>query len=456
MTTLVSALGRYFGRIYRPIGKGSNGGPATFGAERFLASLTLLSGLLFAQVSTAAQDVADGAWFERNARGEPTVNLYFYWSEKCPHCLEALPHVQQWAKDYPWLRVESLQLVGEAENIRHYELMAARLGRAARSVPAFVYCKSMRTGFDPTTTPQVMIADLHACHEHLQKEADLSTYDRHAKQGVELELPIFGRLSSDMDGLPYITLALAGVDAFNPCAFFVLMFLMSMLLHTRNRARMLLVGGVFVFFSGALYFAFMSAWLNLFRMIGQLELITVIAALVAIGIGLINVKDFLWFKQGVSLSIPDAARPALNQRVRNLLQARSLLAVLAATVGLSFFANLYEFLCTAGFPMVYTRILTLNELSTSQYYLYLLLYNLIYVAPLLLIVIFFVVSFGAHRLQERHGRALKLISGMMMLALGLVLLFEPNLLHNPVTALGVMGEAIALALLFIALRRGRA
>lgn len=422
---------------------------------RVYGSLIVLWLAFFSGSAVGARDVDDGAWFERDAQGEPRVYLYFYWSEKCPHCLEALPHVEQWAKDYPWLRVESLQLVGEAQNIRHYELMAARLGRAARSVPAFVYCKTMRTGFDPTTTPQAMIADLYACREHLLQAGDLSAYDRHSKQGVELELPVFGRLSSDMDGLPYITLALAGVDAFNPCAFFVLMFLMSMLLHTRSRARMLLVGAVFVFFSGALYFAFMSAWLNLFRMIGQLELITMIAALVAIGIGLINVKDFVWFKQGISLSLPDAARPALNQRVRKLLQARSLFALLLATVGLSFFANLYEFLCTAGFPMVYTRILTLSELSTSQYYLYLLLYNLIYVTPLLLIVLFFVFSFGAHRLQERHGRALKLISGMMMLALGLVLLLEPNLLQHPVTALGVMGGAIALALLFIALRRGR-
>ena len=127
---------------------------------------------------------------------------------------------------------------------------------------------------------------------------------------------------------------------------------------------MLLIGGTFVFFSGLIYFIFMAAWLNVFLWIGELKLITLVAGLVAMVIALINIKDYFWFKQGVSLSIPERAKPGIYQRSRNLLKASSLPAMLAGTAVLAIAANSYELLCTSGFPMVYTRALTLHELST--------------------------------------------------------------------------------------------
>jgi len=244
-----------------------------------------------------------------------------------------------------------------------------------------------------------------------------------------------------------ITVLIAAVDAFNPCAFFVLMFLLSLMLHTGQRRRMLLVGGVFVFFSGLLYFLFMTAWLNLFRVIGHLEAITIGAAVVALLIGSINIKDFFWFKRGVSLSISESAKPKLFQRMRSLLQTRSLLTLILAASGLALFANLYEFLCTAGFPLVYTRILTLSELSSLQYYSYLLLYNTVYVMPLLVIVLLFVMAMGTRKLQEGEGRLLKLLSGSMMLMLGLVLLFAPDVLQDLLMTLLLLIASIMVALI---------
>jgi hypothetical protein len=227
------------------------------------------------------------------------------------------------------------------------------------------------------------------------------------------------------------------------------MFLMSMMLHSGSRRRMFLVGGVFVTISGLMYFLFMTAWLNLFRVIGHIDAITIMAGVVALAVGLINIKDFLWFKRGVSLTISDSARPALYQRMRKLLQARSLLTLLLATTGLALFANLYEFLCTAGFPMVYTRILTLSDLSTFQYYVYLALYNVIYIVPLLAIVVLFAWTMGGRKLQEKEGQRLKLISGSMMLTLGLVLLVNPGLLQNIGATMAVLVVAVGIALVAI-------
>jgi hypothetical protein len=411
--------------------------------------------LLFTTTSLQAATTAlgDDTWYSHDSAGKPILHLYFYWSNKCPHCAEALPYVDNLTVLRTDLELHSYQLVGEPDNVARYEVMASALGQEARSVPAFILCNTMLTGFDPEVTPQQLESLLNRCKQHVTVHHTLTGFSGMEQEPIVLHLPFIGAIEAGVSSLPVITVLIAGVDAFNPCAFFVLMFLLSLMLHTGKRRSMLLVGGVFVFFSGLLYFLFMSAWLNLFRLIGHLDAITMGAALVALLVGLINIKDFFWFKQGVSLTISEQAKPKLFQRMRDLLRARSLLTILVATSGLALFANLYEFLCTAGFPMVYTRILTLSELSNLQYYAYLLLYNLVYVIPLLVIVVVFVVTMGVRKLREAEGRVLKLLSGSMMLTLGLVLLITPNVLQNLVATILILLCAILLSVLLAYLER---
>jgi len=224
------------------------------------------------------------------------------------------------------------------------------------------------------------------------------------------------------------TLIIAGMDSFNPCAFFVLLFLLSLMVHARSRSRMLLIGTSFVTISALIYFMFMAAWLNLFFMIGAMPVITTIAGAIAVIIGIINTRDYFLFRRGPSLTIPESAKPTLFRRMRELLRTNNIATILVGTATLAVAANSYELLCTAGFPMVYTRLLTLNDLSSLEYYAYLALYNLIYVIPLMIIVLVFSLTLGTYKLSEGQGRFLKLLSGLMMLGLGLVLLFVPHAL----------------------------
>jgi uncharacterized membrane protein HdeD (DUF308 family) len=128
---------------------------------------------------------------------------------------------------------------------------------------------------------------------------------------------------------------------------------------------------------------------------------------------------------------------------------------LIGTMTLALAANAYELLCTAGFPMVFTRILTLNELSPAAHYLYLALYNLVYVLPLLAIVVVFVVTLGARKLTENEGRILKLLSGLMMLGLGAVLLIAPDTLSQPLTAVVLIAAALVVTAGLVWWRRTR-
>jgi len=270
--------------------------------------------------------------------------------------------------------------------------------------------------------------------------------------GSIINLPIIGNIDTASMSMPLFTLILAGLDSFNPCSFFVLFFLLSMLVYAKDRKRMLLIGITFIFFSALIYFLFMAAWLNLFLLVGQLMIITVIAGIIALIVAVINIKDFFFFEKGFSLVIPEKAKPKLFEKMRNLLKATSLPSMMVGTVVLAIAANSYELLCTAGFPMVFTRILTLHGISTAQYYLYLVLYNFIYVIPLLFIVLMFVITLGAKKLTEWQGQILKLISGMMMLCLGLILLIKPALLNNIFISLGLMATALIITgiMVFIA------
>lgn len=408
------------------------------GLNRCLLLCGLL--LLFAGPLRAADDAP---WFSTDASGERLVHLYFFWTSSCPHCQAARPFVEALPERHAWLRLHSREIGGDRAAAKAYSALAEALGEEASSVPAFFYCGRMTVGFDtPETTGQALEAALLSCRATggAKPLADAGTLPAPA-----IEIPGLGAFSPQELSLPVFTLVIAGLDAFNPCAFFVLLFLLSLLIHAGSRARMLYIGGLFLLCSGTIYFLFMAAWLHVFRWIGEISLVTTLAGSLAMLIALVNIKDYFWFKQGVSLSIPDSAKPGLYQRVRGLLQADSLPALTLGTIALAIAANAYELVCTAGFPMVYTRLLTLADLRPWQHYAYLGLYNLIYVMPLLLITVMFTVTLGARKLSEEGGRLLKLVSGLMMLGLGGLLVWWPAVLNDLRVALGLLAAALITA-----------
>jgi hypothetical protein len=417
-----------------------------------LLALFLLLPLPGRAQAPVTQTSAPIAWTQADADGQTTVNLWFFWSARCPHCLEARPEVLAMARAHPWIRLHDQELTRHPDNVADYVNMAAALGQTAQSVPAFIYCGRMEVGWDRAeTSGRALLAALQACRD---PDANVpSTMAQAGQPREQVDLPWIGRVDAASLSLPILTVLIAGMDAFNPCAFFVLLFLLSLLVHQKDRSRMLIIGGVFVLFSGLMYFAFMAAWLGLFRMMGSLPWVTGAAGALALVIGLVNIKDYFAFKQGVSLSIPEARKADIFQRARRILNADSLPAMLAATVLLAIAANFYELLCTAGFPMVYTRLLTLHAPDPAQHYFYLALYNLIYILPLLLIVLAFVGTLGARKLSEREGRLLKLLSGLMMLGLGILLLAAPERLNNLSIAFGLMAAAVAIT--WLAARYGK-
>jgi len=242
----------------------------------------------------------------------------------------------------------------------------------------------------------------------------------------EVEVPVLGRLSVNKLGMPIFTILIGLIDGFNPCALWILLFLLSVLVNLQDRWKILAVAGTFVLVSGIAYFTFMAAWLNIMLLVGFLRWVQILLALLALCVGTIHVKDFFAFKKGISLSIPESAKPGIYQRVHRIVMAENLFAAITGAIVLAVLVNIVELLCTAGLPAMYSHVLMLQKYPEWQNYAYLLLYIAAYMLDDTIMVAIVVITLGKRKLQENHGRWLKLVSGLVILALGLVLLFKPE------------------------------
>jgi thiol-disulfide isomerase/thioredoxin len=237
---------------------------------------------------------------------------------------------------------------------------------------------------------------------------------------------------------PIFTIIIALVDGFNPCAFAVLAFLLSILTHTKSRKKMLLMGVTFILTSGFMYFLFIIGLIFLrVEILGQYkEIIRFLVALVAITAGAINIKDFFFFKQGISLSIPVEKQGTIFKKIGKLVRAleaaqskKEVILAVAGTMALAAMVNLVELGCTFILPMEYIEALLANHPKDYiSYTLFTAVYSLIYIIPLFAILASFIYSFKSERVTEQQGKILKLAGGLMMVSIGLALIFKPELL----------------------------
>ena len=241
-----------------------------------------------------------------------------------------------------------------------------------------------------------------------------------------VELPWVGSVRWRDWGFPAFTFIVGLIDGFNPCAMWVLLFLLSLLVNLRDRWKILAVAGTFVVISGAAYYAFMAAWLSILVFIGLLRQAQIALGLLGVVVGAIHVKDFFAFKKGISLSIPESAKPGLYARMRKIVVAESLWSAIVGASVVAVLVNIIEMLCTAGLPAMYTGILSAQQWPWWKNHLYLLLYIIAYMFDDTLMVAAVVITLDRYKLQERGGRILKLVSGLVILGLGLVMILKPE------------------------------
>ncbi len=266
-----------------------------------------------------------------------------------------------------------------------------------------------------------------------------------------IELPFIGKIETGEFSLPILTIFLALVDGVtNPCGFFVLFFLLAALLGLAgSRKKIFIVGGIFIFFFGLYYFLFMAVLLNIFVLGKEIAILTIIAGIICIIAGLLNIKDYFLFQKGFSLSLSKGKKSKLDELVKNLSLAKSIPALILGTTIIASTVSLVAIACTFGIPLAYTKILTSNSLPYMQYYLYLVFYNIVYIIPMAIIVSIFAVTLGKRKFGKTWIKRLKLISGLIILFLGSVLIWNYTLLENVTFLFYIIISAVILSGLII-------
>jgi glutaredoxin len=378
-----------------------------------LRLLILLIYFVFSSFSNAAKP-------QINTVDKPVFDIFV--REGCPHCTQAKAFLPTLEKHYPQLIIV-VHSIDQNTNARE-ELIARskQMGVWPPGVPTFFFGGKIHVGFQSAeqTGPE-LIALISSKNDVAPKNNAVNKSSQ-----TSIESQVFGNISIDRFGLPLFTFVIGLLDGFNPCAMWVLLFLLSLLVHLHDRKKMTLIAGTFVMVSGIVYYGFIAAWLNLFMFIGISKTLMQILGGVALLIASINIRDFFSKRAQFSLSIPDTVKPGLYSRMRKIINANSLGLSVLGVVVLAILVNFIELLCTAGFPALYVAVLTQQELSTPMYYGYIGLYIFGYILDDVLAVTIAVIALTSHKLSISAGQRLKLLSGSVMFILGVVMLLRPS------------------------------
>lgn len=379
------------------------------------------------------------------------VELHVFWSVDCPHCVSQKPFLAELAERHPEVVVYDYEISRTSEHHRRFIDMALAHGIEPGSVPTVFAAGRAWIGDSPQIRREIEIAVAWAIGAmSVGDQADvLSQPSRETAR-----LP--GGLDPVRDSIVLTTLLIAFVDGFNPCSLWVLTLLLGLVIHSGSRGRIALVGVTFLATTSLIYGAFIAGVFSVLSFILYLSWVQWLVAAFALTFGLVNVKDYFWFRRGPSLTIPDSHKPGIYKGIRGLTDRRlGGLGLLFATIVMASGIALVELPCTAGFPVVWSGIVADRGISGAAFVLLLALYLLVYLSIELVVFLIALLTLRMQRFEERHGRALKLVGGMVMVALAVVLVMAPDLMNDLSGSVRVFGIALLAAGLIMAVDRLR-
>ena len=397
------------------------------------------------------------------------IIVYVFRGEGCPYCHAAMNFLTELKKYYPQIVVRDYEIYYNEENRIYLRQMAAHYGMEAGGVPVIFIGDKHWVGFAESVAVQIEAA-VKSCLETTCDdpgtgimpgaepvvsesaavvENSIVSPDEHV-----LTLPLIGTVNLDSLSLGVSTALISFVDGFNPCSLWVLSLLLALVIHSGSRRKTAIVGLTFLTVTSAVYVLFIVGLFSIFSFVGFIGWIQVAVALLALAFALINIKDYFWYKQGVSLTISDKHRPKIYRDMRGLLaNDMSTPALIGTTAVMAAGITLVELPCTSGLPVLWTNIIASHEVGVVAFALLLALYMVIFLADELIVFGSVVYTLKASKFEEKQGRILKLIGGMVMLVLAVVLLIDPSLMNSLSNSLLIFGVALFAALTVLILHR---
>jgi thiol-disulfide isomerase/thioredoxin len=350
--------------------------------------------------------------------------VHFFYLTGCSHCEEQKPFNEKLANTYPSVNFIYHDATKPEESALLGEMLASVGVKVEPTFPVTIFGGQAFEGWESEeTTGKEIETALQQCLAGNCPET--------GSQGPsdEITLPIVGKIKTSSYSLPTLAVILGLVDGFNPCAMWVLVYLISLVATLRDRKRIWLIVGSFVLASGVLYFLFMTAWLNAFLLIGYFRPVTIVIGLVALGGGILQVREFIETKGAIVCEVTDEeSRKKTMTKVQEIVSSPLTLGTIAGIIALAFVVNSIEFACSAAIPAIFTQVLSLSNLPTLQYYGYILLYDFCFMLDDL--IIFGTAAFAlTSNLGDRYAKYTRPVGGTILIILGALLLFAPHLLR---------------------------
>jgi len=373
--------------------------------KRYLIISLIILGIVIGFTSQGTSSTSEG--FE----------VYFFHVAGCSHCDEQKPFNEKLADKYPQIRIIDYDATTPTGSAQLSEMLENLGIEDVPNVPITIFGNQVFSGWESEETTGRAIEE--ALKQCLAGDCPSPAGE---KPKDTIVLPIIGEIVLADYSLPALAVVLGLVDGFNPCAMWVLVYLISLIATLRDRKRIWLIVGSFVFASGVLYFLFMTAWLNAFLFIGYVRPVTTVIGLVALGGGILQVREVIETKGAIVCEVTgEESRKKTMTRIQKIVSSPITLGTIAGIVALAFLVNSIEFVCSAAIPAVFTRVLSLASLTTLQYYSYILLYVLFFMLDDA--IIFGTAAFAlTSSLGDRYTKYSRPVGATILIILGALLL----------------------------------
>lgn len=396
---------------------------------------------------------------------EKVINIHLFYGNGCPHCAAEEEFLSDYLKDRTDVKLYKYEIWYDSHNQELLSKVQKEMGTTNKNgVPFTVIGKKTIVGYaDGVTDEQIKDAINYYLNndyrdyageitgkvkktevkedtikdesktedkkENKIEKADDTKYSDQTDENVTV--PVLGKINAKKVSLPILAVVLGFVDGFNPCAMWILIFLITMLFNMKDRKKMWILGLTFILTSGIVYLMFMLAWLNLATFISKIAFIRLLIAVIALVVGLINVYKYIdsLKKKDEGCDVVDKKdRKKIMEKIISITHEKKFIIALLGIMVLAASVNIIELMCSIGIPLLFTQILAMNNLSTFSYMIYMFIYIFFFLIDDIVIFVISMVTLKVTGLSTKYTKYSHLIGGIIMLIIGLLLIIKPELL----------------------------
>lgn len=367
---------------------------------------------------------------------EKHLNIYLFYGDGCPHCAEE----EEWFKTYleknKNIKIHRYEVWYDKDNQEKYSKVHEILNDKSSGIPYLVIGESVISGFDKDLTPE-RIRNAVEYYRNVNYKDKVGIYlgvvsesetgqDETKYEDTKVKIPLLGTKEAKDVSIGLSAILIGAVDGFNPCAMWILLFLISMLLGMKNKKRIWILGITFLVSSALVYFLFLLSWLNLSVFLNKVLYIRVAISFFAVLFGVLQVVNFIFKKDDGCEVVDNKNRKRIIKSIQKIIKEKSFILAILGIILLAASVNIIELLCSLGLPVMFTQILAINEVSKVGQILYSLLYVLFFMIDDIIIFIIAMKTLEIKAISNKYGKYSHLIGGLIMIIIGVLMVYKPE------------------------------